>query len=74
MSHLSVLLLSFLTFFSFFVLQQTSHVSATLVLVRPIRGPKKVVLDLEMVTVNNVINFRGSSIIQLTIFVSEHPF
>ncbi|XP_024131237.1 fibulin-5 [Oryzias melastigma] len=57
-----------------FYMRQTSHVSATLVLVRPIRGPKKVVLDLEMVTVNNVINFRGSSIIQLTIFVSEHPF
>uniref|UniRef100_A0A8B9H8Q2 Fibulin 5 n=1 Tax=Astyanax mexicanus TaxID=7994 RepID=A0A8B9H8Q2_ASTMX len=53
---------------------QTSNVSATLVLARPIRGPKTVVLDLEMVTVNNVINFRGSSIIRLTIFVSEHPF
>uniref|UniRef100_A0A3Q0SIJ0 Fibulin 5 n=1 Tax=Amphilophus citrinellus TaxID=61819 RepID=A0A3Q0SIJ0_AMPCI len=53
---------------------QTSNVSATLVLSRPIRGPKEVVLDLEMVTVNNVINFRGSSIIRLTIFVSEHPF
>uniref|UniRef100_A0A3Q0SSD2 Fibulin 5 n=1 Tax=Amphilophus citrinellus TaxID=61819 RepID=A0A3Q0SSD2_AMPCI len=57
-----------------FISQQTSNVSATLVLSRPIRGPKEVVLDLEMVTVNNVINFRGSSIIRLTIFVSEHPF
>lgn len=57
-----------------FLLKQTSNVSATLVLSRPIKGPKKVVLDLEMVTVNNVINFRGSSIIRLTIFVSEHPF
>lgn len=56
------------------VLQQTSNVSATLVLSRPIKGPKELVLDLEMVTVNNVINFRGSSIIRLTIFVSEHPF
>uniref|UniRef100_A0A3P8RGF2 EGF-like domain-containing protein n=1 Tax=Astatotilapia calliptera TaxID=8154 RepID=A0A3P8RGF2_ASTCA len=57
-----------------FYMRQTSNVSATLVLSRPIKGPKKVVLDLEMVTVNNVINFRGSSIIRLTIFVSEHPF
>lgn len=56
------------------LLQQTSNVSATLVLSRPIRGPREVVLDLEMVTVNNVINFRGSSIIRLTIFVSAHPF
>lgn len=58
----------------FFISQQTSNVSATLVLSRPIKGPREVVLDLEMVTVNNVINFRGSSIIRLTIFVSEHPF
>lgn len=57
-----------------FYMRQTSNVSATLVLARPIRGPKQVVLDLEMVTVNNVINFRGTSIIRLTIFVSEHPF
>lgn len=57
-----------------FYMRQTSNVSATLVLSRPITGPKTVVLDLEMVTVNNVINFRGSSIIRLTIFVSEHPF
>lgn len=58
----------------FSILQQTSNVSATLVLSRPVRGPREVVLDLEMVTINNVINFRGSSIIQLTIFVSAHPF
>lgn len=58
----------------FSIAQQTSNVSATLVLSRPIRGPREVVLDLEMVTVNNVINFRGSSIIRLTIFVSAHRF
>ncbi|XP_051251919.1 fibulin-5 isoform X2 [Dicentrarchus labrax] len=57
-----------------FYMRQTSNVSATLVLSRPIKGPREVVLDLEMVTVNNVINFRGSSIIRLTVFVSEHPF
>ncbi|KAA8581830.1 hypothetical protein FQN60_008570, partial [Etheostoma spectabile] len=43
------------------------NVSATLVLSRPIKGPRELVLDLEMVTVNNVINFRGSSIIRLTV-------
>ncbi|CAF96616.1 unnamed protein product [Tetraodon nigroviridis] len=57
-----------------FYMRQTSNLSATLVLSRPIRGPREVVLDLEMVTINNVINFRGSSIIRLTIFVSAHPF
>ncbi|XP_077395913.1 fibulin-5 [Festucalex cinctus] len=57
-----------------FYMRQTSNMSATLVLSRPIKGPREVVLDLEMVTVNNVINFRGSSIIRLSIFVSEHPF
>lgn len=57
-----------------FSMRQTSNVSATLVLSRPITGPREVVLDLEMVTVNNVINFRGSSIIRLTIYVSKHPF
>jgi len=65
---------TFLINFSFSPPQQTSNISATLVLSRPIKGPKTIVLDLEMVTVNNVINFRGSSIIRLTIFVSEHPF
>uniref|UniRef100_A0A6Q2YZC4 Developmental arteries and neural crest EGF-like protein n=1 Tax=Esox lucius TaxID=8010 RepID=A0A6Q2YZC4_ESOLU len=57
-----------------FYMRQTSNVSATLVLSRPIKGPRVLVLDLEMVTVNNVINFRGSSIIRLTIYVSEYPF
>ncbi|XP_061825017.1 fibulin-5 isoform X1 [Nerophis lumbriciformis] len=57
-----------------FYMRQTSNMSATLVLSRPIKGPREVVLDLEMVTVNNVINFRGSSIIRLTVYVSEHPF
>ncbi|KAG7274647.1 hypothetical protein CRUP_004571 [Coryphaenoides rupestris] len=57
-----------------FYMRQTSNVSATLVLSRPVTGPQTLVLDLEMTTVNNVINFRGSSIIRLTIFVSEHPF
>nr|XP_023691796.1 fibulin-5 [Paramormyrops kingsleyae] len=57
-----------------FHMRQTSDASATLVLSRPIKGPKEIILDLEMVTINNVINFRGSSVIRLTIFVAEHAY
>lgn len=57
-----------------FYMRQTGPISATLVLTRPIKGPQEVVLDLEMVTVNSVVNFRGSSVIRLIIFVSEHSF
>ncbi|XP_018583374.1 fibulin-5 isoform X1 [Scleropages formosus] len=57
-----------------FYMRQTSDASATLVLARPLKGPQEMVLDLEMVTVNNVINFRGSSIIRLTIFVAEYSY
>ncbi|XP_007906718.1 fibulin-5 isoform X1 [Callorhinchus milii] len=57
-----------------FYMRQTGPVSATLVMTRPIQGPREVVLDLEMVTVNTVINFRGSSVIRLTLFVSDFTF
>ncbi|XP_038630474.1 fibulin-5 isoform X2 [Scyliorhinus canicula] len=57
-----------------FYMRQTGPVSATVVMTRPVSGPRDIVLDLEMVTVNTVINFRGSSVIRLTIFVSEYKF
>ncbi|XP_039597449.1 fibulin-5 [Polypterus senegalus] len=57
-----------------FYMRQTGPYSATLVLTRPLSGPKDVVLDLEMVTVHTVINFRGSSVIRLTVFVSEFSY
>ncbi|XP_051874723.1 fibulin-5 [Pristis pectinata] len=57
-----------------FYMRQTGPVSATVVMTRPIRGPRDIVLDLEMVTVNTVVNFRGSSVIRLTIFISEYTF
>ncbi|XP_005986648.1 fibulin-5 [Latimeria chalumnae] len=57
-----------------FYMRQTGPLSATLVMTRPVRGPQDIVLDLEMVTVNTVINFRGSSVIRLTIFLSEYSF
>lgn len=54
--------------------QQTGPISATLVMTRPIKGPRDIELDLEMITVNTVINFRGSSVIRLRIHVSQYPF
>ncbi|XP_066463646.1 fibulin-5 [Eleutherodactylus coqui] len=57
-----------------FYMRQTGPISATLVLTRPIKGPRDLTLDLEMVSVNTVVNFRGSSIIRLRIFVSPHSF
>lgn len=57
-----------------FYMRQAGPISATLVMNRPIKGPRKVMIDLEMVTVNTVVNFRGSSVIRLTIFVSEYSF
>ncbi|KAM9294638.1 fibulin-5 [Gastrophryne carolinensis] len=57
-----------------FYMRQTGPISATLVLTRPIKGPRDLVLDLEMVSVNTVVNFRGSSIIRLRIFVTPYSF
>ncbi|XP_032883556.1 fibulin-5 isoform X1 [Amblyraja radiata] len=57
-----------------FYMRQTGPVSATVVMTRPIQGPRDVVLDLEMVTVNTVINFRGGSVIRLSIYISEYTF
>ncbi|KAJ8411933.1 hypothetical protein AAFF_G00155710 [Aldrovandia affinis] len=37
-----------------FTMRQTSNVSATLVLGRPVKGPREIILDLEMVTVNHL--------------------
>lgn len=57
-----------------FYMRQTGPISATLVMTRPIKGPRDIQLDLEMITVNTVINFRGSSVIRLRIYVSQYPF
>ncbi|XP_042316517.1 fibulin-5 [Sceloporus undulatus] len=57
-----------------FYMRQTGPISATLVMTRPLKGPREIELDLEMVTVNTVINFRGSSVIRLRIYVSQYPF
>ncbi|CAI5764412.1 fibulin-5 isoform X1 [Podarcis lilfordi] len=57
-----------------FYMRQTGPISATLVMTRPLKGPRDILLDLEMITVNTVINFRGSSVIRLRIYVSQYPF
>uniref|UniRef100_A0A8D0L9G6 Fibulin-5 n=1 Tax=Sphenodon punctatus TaxID=8508 RepID=A0A8D0L9G6_SPHPU len=57
-----------------FYMRQTGPISATLVMTRPVKGPREIQLDLEMITVNTVINFRGSSVIRLRIYVSQYAF
>lgn len=57
-----------------FYMRQTGPISATLVMTRPVKGPRTIELDLEMITVNTVINFRGSSVIRLRIYVSQYSF
>ncbi|XP_073528509.1 EGF-containing fibulin-like extracellular matrix protein 1 [Phyllobates terribilis] len=57
-----------------FYLRHTSGVSAMLVLIRPLTGPREYIVDLEMVTVNSLMNYRSSSILRLTIIVGPYPF
>ncbi|XP_078261918.1 EGF-containing fibulin-like extracellular matrix protein 1 isoform X1 [Rhinoraja longicauda] len=57
-----------------FYLRQTSNVSAMLVLMKPLTGPKEYIVDLEMQTVNSIMNYRTVSVLQLTIVVGPHPF
>ncbi|XP_078462189.1 fibulin-5-like [Lampetra planeri] len=57
-----------------FLMRQIGSASAMLVLTRPVTGPRDLVLDLEMLTINPAAGTRGSSIIRLSIFVTEHPF
>ncbi|ETE56650.1 EGF-containing fibulin-like extracellular matrix protein 2 [Ophiophagus hannah] len=45
-----------------------------LVLSRAVVGPREFVLDLEMVTVNNLMSYQASSVLRLTVFVGAHPF
>nr|XP_032820036.1 fibulin-5-like isoform X1 [Petromyzon marinus]XP_032820037.1 fibulin-5-like isoform X1 [Petromyzon marinus] len=57
-----------------FFMRPLGPASAMLVLVKQLQGPREVVLDLEMITVNPALNYHGTSVIQLKIFVSEHNF
>ncbi|KAL7987213.1 hypothetical protein Chor_006132, partial [Crotalus horridus] len=56
-----------------FFLRQTSSVSAMLVLVKPLTGPREYIIDLELLTVNNM-NYRSSSVLRLTLIVGPYSF
>ncbi|XP_032508578.1 EGF-containing fibulin-like extracellular matrix protein 1 [Phocoena sinus] len=57
-----------------FYLRQTSPVSAMLVLVKSLSGPREYIVDLEMLTVNSMGTFRTSSVLRLTIIVGPFSF
>nr|XP_033793773.1 EGF-containing fibulin-like extracellular matrix protein 1 [Geotrypetes seraphini]XP_033793774.1 EGF-containing fibulin-like extracellular matrix protein 1 [Geotrypetes seraphini] len=57
-----------------FFLRHTSGVSAMLVLIKPLSGPREHIVDLELVTINSVMNYRTSSVLRLTIVVGPYPF
>ncbi|KAG8443986.1 hypothetical protein GDO86_009244 [Hymenochirus boettgeri] len=57
-----------------FFLRQISGISAMLVMVKPLTGPREYIVDLEMVTVNSLMNYRSSSILRLTIVVGPYAF
>lgn len=64
----------FLSLPLFLVFQQTSPVSAMLVLVKSLSGPREYIVDLEMLTVNSIGTFRTSSVLRLTIIVGPFAF
>ncbi|XP_074143070.1 EGF-containing fibulin-like extracellular matrix protein 1 isoform X1 [Sminthopsis crassicaudata] len=57
-----------------FYLRQTSAISAMLVLVKSLTGPREYIVDLEMLTVNSIGTFRTSSLLRLTIIVGPYSF
>ncbi|XP_019575386.2 EGF-containing fibulin-like extracellular matrix protein 1 isoform X2 [Rhinolophus sinicus] len=57
-----------------FYLRQISPVSAMLVLVKSLSGPREYIVDLEMLTVNSIGTFRTSSVLRLTIIVGPFSF
>ncbi|XP_078413055.1 EGF-containing fibulin-like extracellular matrix protein 1 isoform X3 [Cetorhinus maximus] len=57
-----------------FYLRQTSNVSGMLVLVKPLTGPKEYIVDLEMLTVSAIMNYRTVSVLRLTIVVGPYSF
>ncbi|XP_069750034.1 EGF-containing fibulin-like extracellular matrix protein 2 isoform X2 [Narcine bancroftii] len=57
-----------------FSIRQINNISAMLVLVKEVSGPREFVLDLEMVTVSPLMSHRSSSVLRLTIHVGTYPF
>ncbi|XP_068088523.1 EGF-containing fibulin-like extracellular matrix protein 1 [Hyperolius riggenbachi] len=57
-----------------FYLRQTSPVSAMLVMIRPLAGPREYIVDLEMTTVSSLMSYSSSSILRLTVIVGPYTF
>ncbi|XP_067831740.1 EGF-containing fibulin-like extracellular matrix protein 2a isoform X2 [Heptranchias perlo] len=57
-----------------FYIRQINNISAMLVLAKQVTGPREFVLDLEMVTVNPLMNYQSSSVLRLTIYVGPYSF
>ncbi|XP_052005693.1 EGF-containing fibulin-like extracellular matrix protein 2 [Xyrauchen texanus] len=57
-----------------FYIRQINNVSAMLVLARTVNGPREYVLDLEMVSINPLMNLHTSSALRLTIYVGPYAF
>ncbi|XP_055035990.1 EGF-containing fibulin-like extracellular matrix protein 2b [Misgurnus anguillicaudatus] len=57
-----------------FYIRQINNISAMLVLARPVTGPKEYILDLEMMSINPVMNYQTSSILRLTVYVGPYAF
>ncbi|MBN3308080.1 FBLN4 protein, partial [Amia calva] len=59
---------------SHFYIRQINNISAMLVLARSVSGPREYVLDLEMVSVNQLMSYQSSSVLRLTVFVGPYAF
>uniref|UniRef100_A0A8D3B1H5 EGF containing fibulin extracellular matrix protein 2a n=1 Tax=Scophthalmus maximus TaxID=52904 RepID=A0A8D3B1H5_SCOMX len=57
-----------------FYIRQINNISAMLVLARAVSGPREYTLDLEMVSVNPLLSFHGSSALRLSIYVGPYTF
>uniref|UniRef100_A0A3P9HM90 EGF containing fibulin extracellular matrix protein 2a n=1 Tax=Oryzias latipes TaxID=8090 RepID=A0A3P9HM90_ORYLA len=61
-----------------FYIRQINNLSAMLVLARSVSGPREYTLDLEMVSINPLLNYQGShqssSVLRLSIYVGQHAF
>ncbi|XP_051534043.1 EGF-containing fibulin-like extracellular matrix protein 2b isoform X2 [Myxocyprinus asiaticus] len=57
-----------------FYIRQINNISAMLVLAQAVTGPKEYILDLEMVSVNPLMNHQTSSVLRLTVYVGHYAF
>ncbi|XP_008324936.1 EGF-containing fibulin-like extracellular matrix protein 2a [Cynoglossus semilaevis] len=57
-----------------FYIRQINNISAMLVLARAVSGPREYTLDLEMVSVNPLLSYHGSSALRLTVYVGPYSF